>query len=59
MNEFVIKLAVSTLVTILASTIKNPKSENARKLRKYVLQVHDASHQFLIETAQPGDEPVQ
>ncbi len=56
MNEMVIKLAVSTLVTILASTIKNPKSAQARKLRKYVGQVHEVSHQFLEATAQPGDE---
>lgn len=56
MNEVVVKLAVSTLVTILASTIKNPNSANARRLRKYVAQVHDAAHQFLVATAIEGDE---
>ena len=59
MNDMVLKLAVSTLVTILASTIKNPNSARARKIRKYVEQTHDAAHQFLVATAQPGDAEVQ
>lgn len=59
MNDVVLKLAVATVVTILAGTVKNPKSARARKLRKYVQQAHDATHEFLAATAVEGDEEVR
>lgn len=48
MNETMTKLVVSTLVALLASTVKNPQSEKARRLRAYVEQAHEATGQFLL-----------
>lgn len=47
MTEILVKTLVATLVGILSSTVKNPRSDSARRLRKYVQTVNEATGQFL------------
>ena len=41
---------IEFLVAYLASTVKNPESKEAVRLKHYVLKLHDAAEQFLVKT---------
>jgi len=47
---------VSFIVTYLATTVKNPKSDQARKLLSVAKRLHAATGQFILEVE--GREPV-
>ncbi|MEW6129581.1 MAG: hypothetical protein AB1757_21250 [Acidobacteriota bacterium] len=42
-------ILISTLISLLASTVKNPRSEKAKKLRSTVEKLHEATEQFLAQ----------
>ena len=55
-GDMALKLAVSTLVTILASAIKNPNSKRAQTLRRYVQTAHEATGSFLAAVPDPEEQ---
>ena len=56
MSETLIRVAISTLVAALASTVKNPRSAKAKRLRKYVLMANEATTEFLEAVPAPEEE---
>lgn len=45
------QIIIHTVIGILASTVKNPSSSRAQRIRVYVQEMVDAGHEFLVATS--------
>ena len=44
---FSVETLIEIVIELLATTVKNPRSDGARRIRRVVAELHDATGEFL------------
>jgi len=50
------QMVIHIVIGALATTVKNPSSSRAQRLRVYVQELHDATEEFLAATEPKGSK---